>query len=137
MMLLPLQGALLIPCLPRAMPWARCFCPFRACGANLRNFNYLRISFSAKLARMLVLWLSMRMNSCAEFFMYASFRMWMQPSISLSAASIGIALMPFSRMVVDSERTVTRLLRCKRSKMMFTLFTSTIILKSRSLPSIR
>ena len=30
---------------------------------------YLRISFSAKLARMLVLWLSMRMNSCAEFFM--------------------------------------------------------------------
>ena len=30
---------------------------------------YLRISLSAKLARMLVLWLSMRMNSWAEFFM--------------------------------------------------------------------
>lgn len=30
---------------------------------------YLKISFNAKLARMEVDWLSMRMNSCAEFFM--------------------------------------------------------------------
>ena len=26
------------PLKPRAMPWARSFCPFGACGANLRNF---------------------------------------------------------------------------------------------------
>ena len=31
--LLPLQGALLIAIIPRALPWARSFCPFRACGA--------------------------------------------------------------------------------------------------------
>ena len=30
--LLPLQGALLIAFIPRALPWARSFCPFRACG---------------------------------------------------------------------------------------------------------
>ncbi len=24
---------------PRAMPWAKSFCPFRACGAYMRNFN--------------------------------------------------------------------------------------------------
>ena len=24
---------------PRAMPWAKSFCPFRACGAYLRNLN--------------------------------------------------------------------------------------------------
>ena len=29
--LLPLQGALLTAIIPRAMPWARSFCPFRAC----------------------------------------------------------------------------------------------------------
>ena len=29
--LLPLQGVLLIAVIPRAMPWARSFCPFRAC----------------------------------------------------------------------------------------------------------
>ena len=29
--LLPLQGALLIAFIPRAMPWAKSFCPFRAC----------------------------------------------------------------------------------------------------------
>ena len=29
--LLPLQGALLIVIIPRAMPWAKGFCPFRAC----------------------------------------------------------------------------------------------------------
>ena len=37
--LLPLQGALLIAIIPRAMPWARSFCPFRACGANLRKLR--------------------------------------------------------------------------------------------------
>ena len=30
-MLLPLQGALPIAITPRAMPWAKSFCPFRAC----------------------------------------------------------------------------------------------------------
>ena len=30
MKLLPLQGALLAACLPRALPWAKSFCPFRA-----------------------------------------------------------------------------------------------------------
>ena len=29
--LLPLQGASLIAIIPRAMPWAKSFCPFRAC----------------------------------------------------------------------------------------------------------
>ena len=29
--LLPFQGALLIAIIPRALPWARSFCPFRAC----------------------------------------------------------------------------------------------------------
>ena len=37
--LLPLQGALLFAIIPRAMPWARSFCPFRACGAYFRNLN--------------------------------------------------------------------------------------------------
>ena len=30
-MLLPLQGTLPIAITPRAMPWAKSFCPFRAC----------------------------------------------------------------------------------------------------------
>ena len=29
--LLPLQGARLIALIPRVLPWARSFCPFRAC----------------------------------------------------------------------------------------------------------
>ena len=29
--LLPLQGEMLL--IPRVLPWARSFCPFRACGA--------------------------------------------------------------------------------------------------------
>ena len=29
--LLPLQGALLTVTIPRALPWAKSFCPFRAC----------------------------------------------------------------------------------------------------------
>ena len=29
---------------PRAMPWAKSFCPFRACGAYLRNLNYKKIT---------------------------------------------------------------------------------------------
>ena len=33
--LLPLQGALLIGIIPRALPWARSFCPFRACCCGL------------------------------------------------------------------------------------------------------
>ena len=32
--LLPLQGALLIAIIPRALPWARSFCPFRARGVR-------------------------------------------------------------------------------------------------------
>ena len=35
--LLPLQGALLNAVIPRAMPWARSFCPFRACGEIIPN----------------------------------------------------------------------------------------------------
>ena len=27
------------PLKPRAMPWARSFCPFRACGAYMRKLN--------------------------------------------------------------------------------------------------
>ena len=30
--LLPFQGARLIALIPRVLPWARSFCPFRACG---------------------------------------------------------------------------------------------------------
>ena len=33
--LLPLQGALLTDLIPRALPWAKSFSPFRACGAKL------------------------------------------------------------------------------------------------------
>ena len=46
--LLPFQGALLIAIIPRALPWARSFCPFRACGTYLRKFNleaHLKKSF--------------------------------------------------------------------------------------------
>ena len=32
--LLPLQGALLAAFIPRALPWAKSFCPFRACCSN-------------------------------------------------------------------------------------------------------
>ena len=35
MKLLPLQGARLIALIPRVLPWARCFCPFRACGGKV------------------------------------------------------------------------------------------------------
>ena len=45
--LLPLQGALLIAIIPRAMPWARSFCPFRACGAYLQKLNQFRFYKSA------------------------------------------------------------------------------------------
>ena len=38
--LLPLQGDLLIAITPRAMPWARSFCPFRACGEKIRKFSH-------------------------------------------------------------------------------------------------
>ncbi|EFB33658.1 hypothetical protein PREVCOP_06880, partial [Segatella copri DSM 18205] len=41
--LLPLQGALLIAIIPRAMPWARSFCPFRAC--CFLNFGSLPFLF--------------------------------------------------------------------------------------------
>ena len=36
----PYRATDLHPSLPRAMPWARSFCPFRACGANLGKLNY-------------------------------------------------------------------------------------------------
>ena len=38
-MLLPLQGALLIAIIPRAMPWARSFWAFSPFLNHLRNFN--------------------------------------------------------------------------------------------------
>ena len=37
--LLPLQGALLTAVYTQALPWARSFCPFRACGANSLNLT--------------------------------------------------------------------------------------------------
>ena len=37
--LLPLQGALLIAIIPRALPWARSFCPFRARGVSFSPFR--------------------------------------------------------------------------------------------------
>ena len=41
MKLLPLQGALLIAIIPRALPWAKSFCPFRACcSLELLTFTY-------------------------------------------------------------------------------------------------
>ena len=40
--LLPLQATNLRPWLPRALPWARSFCPFRACGAHLRNLSKVK-----------------------------------------------------------------------------------------------
>ena len=46
--LLPLQGALHIGIIPRAMPWAKSFCPFRACGtklAKLESRTHLKKSF--------------------------------------------------------------------------------------------
>ena len=44
--LLPFQGALAAFILPRALPWAKCFCPFRAC---LKRF-YPNLIVLAKLA---------------------------------------------------------------------------------------
>ncbi len=42
--LLPLQGVVVSAYLPRALPWARSFCPFRACGAYLKKSeNYLTV----------------------------------------------------------------------------------------------
>ena len=52
--LLPLQGALPIAIIPRALPWAKSFCPFRACCFwsfwafspylnHLRNLSYLNL----------------------------------------------------------------------------------------------
>ena len=35
--LLPLQGAGRIVLIPRVLPWARSFCPFRACLNHMRN----------------------------------------------------------------------------------------------------
>ena len=37
--LLPLQGARRIALIPRVLPWARCFCPFRACGARYLKYR--------------------------------------------------------------------------------------------------
>ena len=38
---MPLQGALKIAIIPRAMPWARSFCPFRAFLNHMQNFNLI------------------------------------------------------------------------------------------------
>ena len=40
--LLPFQGDFVVSILPRALPWARSFCPFRACGAYWRKFSTRR-----------------------------------------------------------------------------------------------
>ena len=39
--LLPLQGALLIAIIPRALPWARSFWAFSPYLNHMRNFSYL------------------------------------------------------------------------------------------------
>ena len=48
--LLPLQGALLTVTIPRAMPWAKSFCPFRACSLSVvwveRVFFFLECTLS-------------------------------------------------------------------------------------------
>ena len=55
--LLPLQGALLIDIIPRALPWAMSFCPFRACCCGLLGLQGVAayIGFWAFMA--LLLWL--------------------------------------------------------------------------------
>ena len=37
--LLPLQGALLTVTIPRALPWAKSFCPFSAYLSHMQNYN--------------------------------------------------------------------------------------------------
>ena len=38
-----LTGRMAACCIPRALPWARSFCPFRACGAKLAKFYSGRV----------------------------------------------------------------------------------------------
>ena len=40
MKLLPLQGAKLTALIPRVLPWARSFCPFRAYGCNPKAYSF-------------------------------------------------------------------------------------------------
>ena len=42
-MLLPLQGALLIAFIPRALPWARSFWAFSPYLNHMRNFSKIRV----------------------------------------------------------------------------------------------
>ena len=42
---------MLIAIIPRAVPWARSFCPFRACGAYMRNLSILYNRREEKLTR--------------------------------------------------------------------------------------
>ena len=44
MKLLPLQGAKLTALIPRVLPWARSFCPFRACGGSDGSGIKMRLS---------------------------------------------------------------------------------------------
>ena len=44
--LLPLQGALLTDIIPRALPWAKSFCPFRRVGeTSVINTKEIQVGF--------------------------------------------------------------------------------------------
>ena len=55
--LLPLQGALLIAIIPRALPWAKSFCPFRACCCGLLDLLGVAAYMSFLVFWALLLWL--------------------------------------------------------------------------------
>ena len=58
-MLLPLQGARLIALMPRVLPWARCFCPFRACGGKVSKVPLHRPCGTSRVScRSFLLWIS-------------------------------------------------------------------------------
>ena len=87
MKLLPLQGALLIAFIPRALPWAKSFCPYRACclkgalpfqGVLIIGVDDLYISFDKRFSEIplspirpegadaLRLWYAVREKPCPQ-----------------------------------------------------------------------
>ena len=59
LMLLPLQGVKLIALIPRALPWARSFCPFRACGGKVSKVPLHRPCGTSRVScRSFLLWIS-------------------------------------------------------------------------------
>ena len=61
--LLPLQGALLIGIIPRALPWAKSFCPFRACCLRPLPWAMSFWAFSPYLNRMRYLSIRVRLRA--------------------------------------------------------------------------